>query len=81
MADQKSRDDIVTRLYQAADLRAKLMTAMAADKTARNRAAGEPDALYLGLKPEETLEWEAAKEIERLRHGLELTSRSIGDGL
>lgn len=82
MADHETRADLVTRLYQAAKQRAEIMQALAADKTARNRANGEPDSLYLGPTPKETLEWEAAKEIERLRHALEKRQdRMIGDGL
>lgn len=59
---------IVTRLRMTAQQHARASQMLAADKTVRNRAAGEPDALYLGATQEQTLEWKAADEIQRLRN-------------
>lgn len=76
---------MVTMLRQIAQQRARASQMMAESKTARNRAAGEPNALYLGGAAEDMLEWKAADEIRRLRDRVsELEEaregRMVGDG-
>jgi hypothetical protein len=59
-------DDLIARLRNGAMSTARASRMLADDKSARNQAAGDVDACYMGVKPEETDEWRAANQIERL---------------
>lgn len=61
------RDDnteLVKRLRQKAQFASMASKMAANEKAARNRLAGDEDAVYLGLEPEDTDEWEAANALE-----------------
>ena len=60
-------DRIPERLRTAAEGVAKATQMMADAKSRRNQEAGDVGACYSGLKKEETVEWQAADMIERLR--------------
>ena len=59
--------DIVAALRSRAEMSAKAMQLMAQSKSERNQAAGDAGASYDGGTREQTVEWRAAEEIERLR--------------
>lgn len=59
--------DIVAALRSRAEMSAKAMQLMAQSKSERNQAAGDVGASYDGGTKEQTVEWRAADEIERLR--------------
>lgn len=58
--------EVVERLKAQAASVAKASQMLAADKTARNRTAGDPEANYAGLRQDLTLEWQAATLLESL---------------
>ena len=62
---------LVERLRKQAQSVSQVSKALAADKSARNQAAGDIGAEYVGAIPEQTLEWQAADEIEQQRVYLE----------
>jgi len=68
--------DIVERLRAEAKGIAAVSRMVADDKSARNIAAGDKGACYMSLAPEQTLEWEAANEIERLKRGLNIIAQA-----
>ncbi len=59
-------DRLPERLRQSAAATERATQMMADAKSARNQAAGDGDACYLGIKKEDTAEWQAADKIERL---------------
>lgn len=63
--------DIVKALRSRAEMSAKAMQLLALSKSERNQAAGDVGANYDGGTREQTVEWRAANEIERLRDALE----------
>lgn len=65
--------DIVAALRSRAEMSAKAMQLMARSKSERNQAAGDVGAIYDGGTREQTVEWRAAEEIERLRTALTAT--------
>lgn len=70
-------DRIPERLRTAA-AGVEMATKMMADaKSARNQAAGDKDARYMGLRKEDTAEWQAADLIERLQKALAHTRNRI----
>ena len=67
---------LVERLRQQAKGASEAERMMAEAKSARNQAAGDDGASYMWSKPEQTLEWQAADEIERLRTELSRAYRA-----
>lgn len=63
--------DIVAALRSRAEMSAKAMQLMAQSKSERNQAAGDVGANYDGGTKEQTVEWKAADEIERLRKAVD----------
>lgn len=59
-------NNLVTALREAARAHSQASELWAKGKSARNQAAGDEGASYMWQKPEDTLPWKAADEIERL---------------
>lgn len=71
-------DDLVTKLRKSAEGTARATQMLADAKSARNQAAEGGDwPSYQGLKPEQTTEWKAADEIERLREKVKILEAEI----
>lgn len=58
--------EMIERLRKQAVSVSETTKMMAASKSARNQAAGDPDACYLGLEPEQTFEWKVADRLSSL---------------
>lgn len=67
---------LIERLRQQAKGASEAERMMAQGKSARNQAAGDDGASYMWSKPEQTLEWQAADEIERLKTELSRAYRA-----
>lgn len=72
--------DIVAALRSRAEMSAKAMQLLAQSKSERNQAAGDAGANYDGGTREQTVEWRAADEIERLHSILDATHKLITEG-
>ena len=72
--------NIVAALRSRAEMSAKAMQLMAQSKSARNQAAGDVSASYDAGTREQTIEWRAADEIERLRSVLDATHKLVTEG-
>lgn len=59
--------DIVTQLRKDAEGTAAASKLIADAKSFRNQQAGDVEAYYENLTPQQTISWQAADEIERLR--------------
>jgi hypothetical protein len=84
-------EKLVAELRKQGAARSAFSKQMSDDKTERNRRAGEPESCYDYVRPEQTLEWEAADALERLTRerdewkraadGLEATLRQATEGI
>lgn len=62
--------DIIEALRKVAKNEADISRVLADAKSSRNQAAGDVGAQYEYARPEQTVAWKAADEIERLREAL-----------
>jgi hypothetical protein len=70
-------DDLIERLRKGGEGTARATQMLADAKSHRNQAAGDQDACYMGLTPEQTVEWKAADLIAQLRDALyEIANRA-----
>lgn len=58
---------VIERLRESAHRTSEATKFLSASKTARNRAAGETEAHYDWLAPEQTLEWRAADLLQSFK--------------